>query len=77
MKNWFEMQSDCTARMIPHPLLLEKKELEDRLIWIESEIKQLSNAKGVSERIAKLNYAKAQLIATLDIRKVMYKDQCD
>jgi len=71
------MQSDCTARMIPHPLLLEKKELEDRLIWIESEIKQLSNAKGVSERIAKLNYAKAQLIATLDIRKVMYKDQCD
>jgi len=63
--------------MIPHPLLLEKKELEDRLIWIESEIKQLSNAKGVSERIAKLNYAKAQLIATLDIRKVMYKDQCD
>ncbi|WP_139313488.1 hypothetical protein [Rhodoferax antarcticus] len=73
MKNWFEMQSDCSEKMIPHALLQEKKELEARLIWIESEIKQLSNSTGLNERIQRLNYAKAQLVATLDIRRVMYE----
>jgi flagellar biosynthesis/type III secretory pathway chaperone len=60
--------------MIPNALLLEKKELEERLQWIDSEITQLSNSKGVGERIQGLKYARAQLIATLDIRKIMYKD---
>lgn len=73
MKNWFEMQTERTAKMIPHAMILDKKELEERLVWIESEIKQLSNSKGVNERIQRLNYAKAQLVATLDLRRVMYE----
>lgn len=46
-------------QMIPNAILLEKKELEDRLNWIESEILQLSNSKGVGERIQKLQIAVA------------------
>ncbi len=58
-------------QMIPNALMLEIKELRERLAWIESEITQLSHSNGVSERIQGLKYARAQLIATLSIRKVM------
>lgn len=74
MTNWFEKQAESIVSMIPNALFLDKKELEERLAWIESEITQLSNSKGVAERIQGLQYARAQLIATLCIRKIMYKD---
>lgn len=74
MTNWFEKQAENTVSMIPNALLLDKRELKERLDWIDSEITQLSNAKGVGERIQGLKYARAQLIATLDIRKIMYKE---
>jgi hypothetical protein len=73
LTNWFEKQVKNTVSMIPNALLLDKRELKERLDWIDSEIAQLSNAKGVGERIQGLKYARAQLIATLDIRKIMYK----
>lgn len=70
--NWFDKQAEIIVPMIPNALLLEKKELEERLAWVESEIIQLSNTKGVSERIQGLKYARAQIIATLGIRAIMY-----
>lgn len=57
--------------MIPNALQMEIVELKQRLAWIESEITLLSQSHGVTERIQGLKYARAQLIATLSIRKVM------
>jgi hypothetical protein len=63
------------VQMIPNAILLAKMELNERLSWIESEIALLSNSKGVSERIQRLQLARTQVIATLAIRKVMYKGE--
>jgi len=52
-------------------MLLEPDELASRLDWIDSEIAQLSNKKGVADRIQGLRYSRAQLLATQAIFGVM------
>lgn len=65
--------SQGVPALIPMVMKLDAAELKMRLDWIDFEIKQLSTAQGVAQRIQALQYSRAQLLATQAIIGVMSK----